>query len=271
MIMYFYKWLLSLYNQYYLLLIGGVWMLCVPAYGQNTSTRKVPVNARVGIKDSIFIDFSKDITTQLLPFEDLYELTLTHSPLLKYEKEVATSQKATYKLAKMQILQSVSGGGNYSTGNQAIISTGTGATGNSIGQIANGYRFGVNFQISLLDVVGRKQQMNLATANYQAISLRQEIAEQQIKRELINLYQDLVTAQQLLKLRLQDEVMATTAFQIAEVEFRQRKITAETFTGLSKSFLEMKSSIEEARGTFLKNLYNLEAVVGVPIKSLTRK
>jgi outer membrane protein TolC len=273
MIKYVYKWLVPLYCHCCLLLIGGVW-LCGPANGQNAANRNVPMNTRgasLGTKDSLYINFSKDITTQLLPFNDLYELTLKHSPLLKYEKQVADAQKATYQLSKMQILQSLSGGGSYSSGNQAIISTGTGSSGDAIGQIANGYRLGVNFQISLYDIVGRKQQMKLATANYLSVQNRQEIVELQIKRELIDLYQDLITAQQLLRLRLQDEVTATTAYQIAEVEFKQRKINAETFTGLNKNFLEMKSSIEEARGAFLKNLYNLEAVVGVPLKSLTRK
>ncbi|WP_041340911.1 TolC family protein [Runella slithyformis] len=225
----------------------------------------------LGGVDSLYIDFKKDIAIQLLPFNDLFELALSHSPLLNFEKEVSNAQQAMYKLSKLQSLQWVTAGGSYSTGNQAIISTGAGTTGDAIGQIANGYRFGLNLQLSLYDVVGRKHLLTQAKANYLASLSRKEILEVQLKRELIDLYQDLVTAQKVLQLRLKDQQTATVAYQVAEVEFKQRKMNVNDYSGAGKNYYGVLSSVEEARGSFLKFLYNLEALVGVPIQSLKRK
>ncbi|WP_158549985.1 TolC family protein [Runella aurantiaca] len=225
----------------------------------------------LGTADSLYVDFNNDIAMQLLPFNDLFELALSHSPLLNFEKEVANAQEASYKLSKLQILQSVTAGGSYSAGNQAIISTGSGSTGDAIGQIANGYRVGLNLQLSLYEIIGRKHMLSQAKATYQSTLTRKEILEVQLKRELIDLFQDLVTAQKVLQLRLKDQQMATVAYQIAEVEFKQRKLDVNAFSNASKSYFGVLSSIEEARGSFLKYLYNLEALVGVPIQRLKRK
>jgi outer membrane protein TolC len=274
MIMYFYKWSSFFCHHYCLLFISGA-LLCGPVFGQNSSFQKASATnmrgSTLGTADSLYIDFNNDIAMQLLPFNDLFELALSHSPLLNFEKEVANAQQASYKLSKLQILQSVTAGGSYSAGNQAIISTGSGSTGDAIGQIANGYRVGLNLQLSLYEIIGRKHMLTQAKANYQSMLSRKEIQELQLKRELIDLFQDLVTAQKVLQLRLKDQQMATVAYQIAEVEFKQRKLDVNAFSNASKSYFGVLSSIEEARGSFLKYLYNLEALVGVPVQRLKRK
>ncbi len=272
MIIYLYRCILLICCHYFSAIICGIF-LCVSGHAQNPVFRKPPVSiSTLGTKDSVYIDFNKEITVQLIPFEEIFALAVANSPLINYEKAAAAAQQANGKLSKLQFLQAATGAATYSTGNQAIISTGTTTTpGSTIGQIANGYRVGVNFQLSIYDIVGRKQLVNQANANYQSAIHRRETAELQLKRELIDLYQDLITAQHLLKLNLQGEVAATVAYQIGEVEFKQRKIDADAFTNVSKSYFETKASIEQAKGVFLKYLYNLEAIVGVPIKNLKRK
>lgn len=264
------QWLSLFGHRYCFLLISGV-CLCASVFGQNAPVKPAVTKDSTFVKDSVFIDFNREITTQLVPFEELLALALVHSPLLKYEVAISDAQKASYKLTKMQLLRSVNGLATYSTGNQAIISTVSGSPVDAIGQIANGYRIGANFQISLYDLVSRKQQNKQAYANQEAAMQRQEVIGLQVKREMIDLYQDLITSQRLLKLHIQDEQVAVAAFQIAEMEFKQRKIDANIFTGISKNYYGIKAAIEEARGTFLKYLFNLEAVVGVPLQSLKRK
>lgn len=272
--MFCYKRYSAVCLHYCLFILSGI---CTggPVFGQNPFYQKAPVStmrgSTIGTADSLYIDFKKDIAVQLLPFNDLFEQALAHSPLLNFEKEVANAQQASYKLSKLQILQSVTAGGSYSAGNQAIISTGAGTTGDAIGQIANGYRFGLNLQLSLYDIVGRKHVLSQAKANYLSTLSRKEILEVQLKRELIDLFQDLVTAQKILQLRLKDQQMATVSYQLAEVEFKQRKMDVNDYSSAGKSYYGVLSSVEEARGSFLKYLYNLEALVGVPIQSLKRK
>ncbi|OIN61279.1 hypothetical protein BLX24_01935 [Arsenicibacter rosenii] len=222
------------------------------------------------INDTLYFDFKKDISAQLLPINQLSDLAVASSPLVKYEKQVTVSQLEAIKLAKSQKFTNASGFVNYSTGNQAILST-TPTGNDAIGQIANGYRAGVTLQLSLFELFGRKHEVRMAQSNQQAAVYRREAIELQVRRELINLYQDLLTAQRILLVKMLDEENSLTALRIAEIEMQQRKLDPNTLANVSNRYSIVKSSTEEVKGQLLKSFYQLEALVGVPMQQLRRK
>ena len=245
------------------------------SYGQGTIPQQAPAakpvettTTTVGL-DSMIFDFNRDIAVQLIPFEEIYQLALKYSSVVKFEGSIASAQQAAYQLSKLQILQNMSGYANYSTGNQAIISTGT-TSNDQLGQISNGYRAGVYLGISLHDLFGRPQQIRLARANYESAMERRRTSEIGLKRELFNLYQDLQLSQRILQIRLRDEQVALTAFRIAEVELQKGKITPEAHAFNSSRYANTQSSVEESKSQFTKNIYALELLVGVPIYQLKR-
>ena len=259
------------------LMLGLVMLLLVQAtgYGQATVTRQTsPVKPLVAPADglpidSLDFDFNRDIGVQLILFEEMYKLALTYSPTVRFEQAVATSQQAAYQLSKLQILQNMTGFANYSTGNQAILSTGT-TINDQLGQISNGYRAGVNIAISLHDLFGRPQQIRLARANYDALQERRRNAEIQLKRDLFNLYQDLILSQRVLQIRLRDDQASLAAYRIAEVELQKGKIAPEAHAFNSGRYAETRSTVEQAKTQFIKNIFALELFVGVPIHQLKR-
>ena len=237
---------------------------------QQATPAKPLITASDGLPaDSMTFDFNKDIATQLIPFDEIYSLALAYAPSVKFEGAVATSQQAAYQLAKLQVLQNLTGYVNVSTGNQAILSTGTNVN-DQLGQISNGYRAGVNLTISIHDLMGRPQQIRLAKANYEATQERRRTAELLLKRDLFNLYQDLILAQRVLQIRLRDDQASLAAFRIAEVELQKGKITPETHAFNSNRYAETRTTVEQAKTQFIKSLYALELYVGVPIRQLKR-
>ena len=108
---------------FFLLTIGSI-TLCA---GQNRGARGlVSFGASSGLAgDTLYLDINQDIAVQLLPFEDLMKVAITHSPAIRYQGEVANSLNEAQEVAKVQILQNVAGFANYSTGNQALITSGT--------------------------------------------------------------------------------------------------------------------------------------------------
>ncbi len=260
------------YSVIFFLLIGLV--VTTISYGQNRSARGlVSFGPSAGLADdTLYLDVNQDIAVQLLPFEDVLKIAVAHSPLIKYQAEVANSLNSSYSIAKTQILQNVSGYGNYSGGNQAIVSSG-GTTLNgrdAIGQIANGYRVGVDVRITLYDLFGRKHQIKQAYSNYRAAVIQKDVTELQLKRELVTVYQDMITTQQVLKIRLIDEQASLAAYRIAESEIQKGKINAEMLAGATSRYVETKSITEQVKGEFLKNVHQFEALVGVPIQRLKR-
>lgn len=242
-------------------------LVIIICYSQTSNAQKSLVSAPPN--DTLYFNFNQDISTQLLPFEELTKLAVANSPLVKYENQISISESAVYQQAKTQILHTASGFVNYSTGNQGIIPT-TKSAPDAIGQISNGYRVGVSLQISLQDIFGRKHQLQQARSNYDAAVIRKEVIQLQVKRELITVYQDLLTAQRILKVRLQDEQNALAALRVAEIELQQRKIEPNELANISNRYTTIKSSAEQVKGELLKSFYQLEALVGVPIQQLKR-
>jgi len=256
-----------------LFLLCGLLSLTV-CFGQNKTARGlVSFGPSAGLTDdTLYLDVNQDIAVQLLPFEDVLKIAISHSPLIKYQNEIANSLNSSYAVTKTQILQNVAGGANYSTGNQAIVSSG-GTTVNgrdAIGQIANGYRVGVDVRISLYDLFGRKHQVRQAYSNYRAAVIQKDVIELQLKRELVTVYQDMITMQQILKVRLIDEQASLAAYRIAEAEIQKGKTTAEGLASATSRYVETKSVTEQVKGEFLKNVHQFEALVGVPIQRLKR-
>ncbi|WP_420151912.1 TolC family protein [Spirosoma sp.] len=233
-----------------------------PAQSAASQTTNAPL-------DSMVFDFNRDIAVQLIPFEEIFQIALKYSSVVKFEGALANGQQAAYRLSKLQILQNVGGYYNYSSGNQAILSTGTTST-DQLGQISNGYRVGVNVAVSIHDLFGRSQQIRLAKATYESAMERRRTAEIGLKRELFNLYQDIILSQKILQIRLRDEQVALTAFRIAEVELQKGKITPEAHAFNSSRYANTNSSVEESKVLFIKNIYALELLVGVPIYQLKR-
>lgn len=247
-----------------LLLIG----LTAPAtcYGQFTGMRTVIPKPKALPVDSFQLDFTKDIAIQLMAFDDIYDVAVSRSPVVNYQNEVAVSLNSAYQLSKLEILNRATGFVNYSTGNQAIISSGD--LPGTIGQISNGYRVGVNLQVSVFDLFGRPHQIRQAKANFQAAQMQKETVKLQLKHELITIYQDLVTAQQVLKLRIQEEQTALTMYQVVEIESRQGGRKPDELATAYSRYAQAKASSEEGKGNFIKNAYYLEALVGAPLQQL---
>lgn len=223
--------------------------------------------------DTVYLDVDQDLGVQLLPFDDMVKIAVTNSPLVKYQNEIANSLNSGYAISKTQILQNVGGYAGYSTGNQVIISSGTdrsGSVGNNIGQIANGYRVGVDLRVSLYDLFGRKHQIKQAYSNYRAAVLQKETIEMQLKRDMIGVYQDMITAQQILKVRLSEEQAALTALRVAESEIQKGKIASEIFAEATSRYAQAKTASEEVKGAFIKNVHYFEILVGLPIQRLKR-
>ncbi|GAB3222891.1 TolC family protein [Spirosoma arcticum] len=226
--------------------------------------------------DTLYLDIDQDIAVQLIPFDELMKIAILHSPVIKYQKEVSNSLNSAYHTSKVIILQNATGFGNYAGGNQTILATGavvpgsTARPGEAIGQIANGYRVGIDVRLSLYDLFGRKHQIREAQANYRASILQKDIIEMQLKRELITVYQDMITSQQVLKLRLVDEQASLAAYRIAEVELQKGRVNADVLASATSRYIETKSASEQVKGDFLKNIRYFETMVGVPVQRLKR-
>ena len=246
------------------LLLTAIIFTQFQALGQRTGAQGLAT-------DTLFLDVNQDIAVQLLPFDQLVKVALAYSPVMKYQREIINVAEAGTNVSKAQILQNVNGFGNYSAGNQSLVTTGVGVVDtNPLGQIANGYRFGVDARVSLYDLFGRKHQIKQAQANQRAAEAQLGVLELQLRQQLITLYQDMITTQQILKLRLVDEQASLAAYRIAEAEMQKGSTSASVFASVTTQYVQTKTVSEQVKGDFLKQVHSFEALMGVPIQRLKR-
>ena len=241
---------------------------------QNTGARgMVSFGRSAGLPgDTLYLDVNQDIAVQLLPFDQLLKIATAYSPLIKYQDELVNGLEAAVDQTRTLIYQNLAGNANYSTGNQTILASGSASdpNRNSLGQIANGYRVGIDLRISLFDLFGRKHQIRQAKSNQRSAELQRNVLELQIKQQLIQLYQDMITAQQMLKIRLIDEQASLTAYRLAELDLEKGRINALAMATITTQYVQAKATGEQVKGEFLKNVHFFEAVMGVPIQRLKR-
>ena len=237
--------------------------------------------------DTLFLDPNQDIAVQLMPFEDMVKIATAYSPSLRYQDVMATSLNEIRSATRAQILQNLSTFANYSTGNQYLnvtnsltgteappisgIPTVPGTIPNvSNNQLLNGYRVGVDLRLSLFDLVGRKHIIRQADANYKAALVQKDVIALQLRQQLIILYQDMITSQQILKARLLDEQASLAALRIAESEVQKGKITAGQLAASTNAYVQARAIGEQSKGDFLRNVHLFESLMGVSIQQLKR-
>jgi outer membrane protein TolC len=231
--------------------------------------------------DTLFLDINQDIGVQLLPFEQLLKVAIAYSPMMKYQREVVNIAEASTSVTKGQILQNFSAGGGYSWSNQSLAGTAqTGGGGTTTPEpvntnsnslfLTNGYRAGIDVRISLFDLFGRKHQIRQAQASQRAAEAQLDVLEMQLRQQLIVAYQDMLTSQQILKIRIMDEQASLASYRISEAEMQKGSITANAFAAATTQYAQAKSLSEQLKGDFMKQVHLFESLMGVPIQRLKR-
>ncbi|QJD77018.1 TolC family protein [Spirosoma rhododendri] len=265
-------WLLSLFSRYRPLIV--FLSIAALAAGSAEAQRFPTASAdrRVTAKplplssDTALLDVSKSLAEQMVPFERIYQLALEHSPAVRFEDAMVDGKVANLQVTKVLILQGVSPFFTYASGNQAYINTGS-VTSDFL-QLANGRRFGINVQLSMAEVVGRRYRLNQMRSELKAANARRDIIKVELRRDLNRSYQATMTAHRLLGIRIRDAQSAMIAFRIAEVEMQQGKISSVAFASVSNVLAIAQSNVEKERGDFLTYLYDMVALTGVDLMAL---
>ena len=216
--------------------------------------------------DTVVFDINKDLAEQLFPFDSLYQIAVRHSPTIHYDEAMMEGKAASLQVTKVLILQGLSPFFTYSIGNQTFVNTGT--VSSDFLQLANGRRIGVNIQIPMSEILGRRYRIQQMKAEFKAASAQRDISKLNLKRDLNRAYQAMLTAHRLMVIRIRDSQVAMVAFRVAEVEMQQGKITPAALATSSNVYAIAQHNVEKERGDLLSALYDIVALIGVDLDRL---
>ncbi len=252
----------------------AVWYLLVfqltIGYGQSWRTGFAASKQQAVVTDTgpdtVLFNIDKSLAEQLLPFDSLYQIAVRHSPAVHFEDAMIEGKAASLQVTKVLILQGLSPFFTYSAGNQAFVNTGS--VSSDFLQLANGRRMGINIQIPVSEVVGRRYRIQQMKAELRAASARRDISKLELKRDLNRSYQAMLTAHRLLAIRIRDAQIAMVAFRVAEVEMQQGKITPASLATSSNVYAISQHNVEKERGDLLSAMYDMVALIGVDLNRL---
>lgn len=227
------------------------------ARGFGQASRQADVN---------LLDLDKDLAAQLMPFENIYELALHNSPLIKQEDAQVETKLANTQTIKWNFLRGLGVTAGLTRGNNSVVTNGNDAYPSL--SLSNGYRFGANAGISIGDIVSRGPAIKQAQAEYRSSIAKRDYVVQDLRREVYRLYQATLLSQRMLQLYIQGEQNALVAFQMAEIGWKENRLSPADYASASQTYTQTQARVEAERVALSTNLFDLVTITGVPMARL---
>ncbi|AYL95159.1 TolC family protein [Mucilaginibacter celer] len=223
-------------------------------------------------KEPLELDEGKDLQVQLVPLDSIIDLAVKNSPAVKFQKDLVESSKAQLDFAKRVWTNNIMGFVNYSTGNQSIVSSDSQSPGSvASSNITSGFRMGVQINLPLYELVGRKSRVNLYKYQYNSSINKRDESVQELKKEVIQTYYNLLYANNLLSIRSEAKESAINQYTIAQKQFKDGAIDVLELSRLKTIEVNARADYEEAKRQFSTLYAQMEPLVGVPFNRLIAK
>jgi outer membrane protein TolC len=223
--------------------------------------------------DSILLDPKFDIEVMLPTLDSLYEIAKLNNPTLKQEAAATRSAQWAARYTRWIWAQNLSVFYNYSLGSLPFFAYADPSQpqGQELIQVREGYRAGVNLQLSVFDVMGQRGKVNEMKEKAIFQKHKRDAEAQELRRKLSAFYADMVGYSRLYKGRNEDFLMQVVACQVAEKEYREGVIHMSEYSRQKNVLSDAEAAYHEAFRFFYGSLTQFEAILGVPLYTVMIK
>jgi len=217
-------------------------------------------------------DEQVDLQQQLLPLDNIIDIAIAHSASVKFQSDLIDAAKSQLNFSKLVWTNNIMGFVNYSSGNQSIVSSDNQNAGNlSSSNITNGYRLGIQINLPLYELVGRKSRVNLYKYQYNSTIAKRDEAIEALKRNVIQIYYSLLYYNNLLNIRSEAKQSAISQLSVAQKQFKDGIIDISELSRIKTFEVNARADYEEAKREFSISYFQIESLIGVSIQQLMRK
>ncbi|MEA3317511.1 MAG: TolC family protein [Bacteroidota bacterium] len=231
----------------------------------------VNINAQTDNKTDSNILVKKNIKDEsksnLPSIAAIVDSALINSPVLKQQNCEIIIKQIEYKRTKINYLDYIKVFSDYKYGSvDNIFYAGGEAQSNTA--VASRYNVGVGLSLSIFDLVDRKNNKIIADNELGKSKYKKDELVKNLTEEIITLYNDLLLAEKLVRIKGETRDAQELYFQIAEKQFREGQLNIANYTSIistkSKSIIEYESVVSN-----YKKLYMLlEEIVGVKLNKI---
>ncbi|MCH8553965.1 MAG: TolC family protein [Schleiferiaceae bacterium] len=258
----------------YLILFLLPWHVLLAQVEEEQDVIRISFSSTGNSSDSLFIDslavhqvfdLSVDLSRQLPSLDTLFAIARQYSPMVNKNVEFYQAQIQKIKLEKRRYWKHISLFANYSEGNQGLI-----IPGEDVSQLMQGYRYGVNLQFPLEELMTRRARVKLAKHEAFAYDEMRKEMEILLHRDIVRLYTNLIKYQRQMNLHQDFLAKARINERVAERQYRENQIKLMDYTRISEIRALAESRFEDSSAEFYQQFFELEVVLGQPLYLLKR-
>lgn len=220
--------------------------------------------------DTLYFDLSKDLSEQLLPLDTLLEIAVANSPAMHFEDASIEKARQHMRYNRYTFLNGVSGFYNYTAGDQVTLIQNTGSDPTLSNAFGVGTRYGINLMLPLSEVVARPNKMKQLKAEITMAKHKRNDIAIEVKRQVISDYFNMISAQRILNIRIQDAESSRLTVEIALVEMKRGKIHPQELSRLKNLHAIAETNLEMSKKEFMTFYYQLETMMGVRLHNLKK-
>ncbi len=230
-----------------------------PSFSQNEASNKADFDELI------------DLQTQLIPLDSIINIAIEKSPSVQFQQDLIEAAKYQVDFSKRLWTNNLVGFVNYSAGNQNLVSASSENNGSlSSTNITNGYRMGVQLNLPLYELVGRKSRINLYKSQLNSTVSKKAETIQEIKREIIQAYYSLLYYHNLITIRSDAKQTTMNQYIIAQKQFKDGLIDITELSRLKTIEVNSRADYEEVKRQFSIYYFQFEAMIGVKMNELIR-
>jgi len=153
----------------------------------------------------------------------------------------------------------------YGTFNNFSTNTSEGQSPSIISTLSSQMNYGVGayIKLPLFDVVNRKYQTNIASAEVDQADHMAEFQRDEVRQLVIRQYNDVILKQRLLKIKSKYFATSKMNMEMVEKEFQTGVISMGEYSRISEIVTRTESDFENARIDFVTSYMILEEIVGI--------
>jgi outer membrane protein TolC len=200
-------------------------------------------------------DEMKSIIQKLPPLQRILDSTMRHSPLLQQQDHQVTIRQLQLERKRTQWLEYFNIETFVQYGNNASYITNSFDSGinNNLNTTATQTRYGVGFIIKypIFNLFSRGKDKAIARHEIVSASLQRQIYEQDLRKSIIELYNQVLLSHALLEAKLEALQMSNLAVSQSEIDFKQSKISVNELSKIAdanmKNITEYQTALSELR------------------------
>jgi len=226
----------------------------------------------INLGDEGFNPLTDDITKKIPSLEVLIDSAIYNSHRLRYwDKEISINEYEL-KTTKRDWANYFSIGGDVKEGKWTSLTFVEDQMGNEVGTLGSTnqtrYSVGITFRVPVIKALDYKNQTKIAKMKIESKMEQRLLDQKAIRAEVINLYNELVIQQKMLKLDIDNIEYSTLTTEMADKEYQNNNISLADMSRVRDNLARARYRYVRTKINFINAYVMLQEVTGVKFSDL---